>query len=67
MMYKTSSPSHRPSVGVLADLIRKYGASSPEVQSYMDRFSNDEAFQKKAAPMMEAGLQIDALKKADKK
>lgn len=55
MMYKTSSPDHKPSIGILADLIRKHGSDSAEVQSYLERFSDNAAFQKKAILLVRLG------------
>lgn len=65
MMFKTSSPEHRGSIGVLADLIRKHGASSEEVQAYIARFQSDENFMRRAAPLLGLGARIDAMKRVD--
>lgn len=65
MMYKTSSPEHKASIGVLADLIRKHGATSPEVEAYISRFQSDQVFMRKAAPLLGIGVRIDAMKRMD--
>ena len=57
--YKTTMQNHQPSIGVLADLIRKYGARSKEVNAYMTRFETDEEFCKKAGLLIGAGSITD--------
>lgn len=64
-MYKTSNPDHRPSMGVLADLIRKFGATSAEVQAYLARYESDSLFLKRAAPLLDVGSRIDAIRKSE--
>ena len=62
MMYKTSNPDHRPSAGVLMDLIRKHGAKSSEVAAYVDRYADDPIFMKKASMLIQVGSAVDSLK-----
>lgn len=62
MMYKTSNPDHKPSVGVLMDLIKKHGAKSSEVASYVDRYADDLIFMKKASMLIQVGSVVDSMK-----
>jgi hypothetical protein len=59
--YKTTTADHKPSIGVLADLIRKHGARSEEVDAYMARFQNDTAFCKRANLLIGAGGIVDVV------
>jgi len=61
-MYKTTNKDHKPSVGILHDLIMKYGANSNEVASYVTRFATDKRFQKKAHMLVSAASNIDDVK-----
>ena len=62
MMYKTSSPHHRASIGILMDLIRAHGAKSAEVAAYVDRFADDQGFMKKASLLINMGKMVDSIK-----
>ncbi len=65
MMYKTSNKDHKPSIGILADLIKKHGNDSEEVRAYMVRFSGNEHqdFQKKASLLINPLASIFDIKK----
>tara|TARA_B100000614_G_scaffold262909_1_gene301004 strand:+ start:490719 stop:490940 length:222 start_codon:yes stop_codon:yes gene_type:complete len=59
--YKTTTADHKPSIGVLADLIRKHGAHSGEVEAYMTRFQDDTSFCKRANLLIGAGGIVDVI------
>ena len=62
MFTKTTDKNHRGSLGVLGDLIRKHGAESLQVASYVDRFKDDMSFMKRASMLVTAGLAVSAIK-----
>lgn len=55
MFYKTGKEDHKPSIGILVDMIKKHGAASSEVESYLQRFKDHESFMKKANTLIGLG------------
>lgn len=62
MMYKTSSPDHKPSIGILVDLIRAHGVNSEQVAAYLDKWADNETFMKRASLLISIGKRADAIK-----